>query len=258
MKNYSVSVILAVKNRKSFLNRALYSWSIQIYPDYELIIVDDNSEEDLRVAVWNWNKKIKNLHYHKISSSSDRTPATAWNFGYCQSQGEFVIFTGADLILSSEYMIQHMINSYVGRRVSVQNLFLSRLNTWMLHFIDWKSNPRAIESLPGFWKYRYWPDIDNRGLKIHWEANITTYLTGQRRCDWEWLGLFREDDTQYTADQDIYLREQVLHRTATTVKDVCTYHQWHKRPKIRVGRSRVYENELQARLIDRANYEGEK
>lgn len=184
-----VSVICAVKDRLTAFERCLYSWKSQVYPDFEFIVVDDGSKEDVLSMAKNYFPDVK---YKRLESMKDRTPAVAWNEGFKLSEGDFVIFTGCDLILSHNDAIQDILDSYRGNRVSVLTYFLSPEATNALDSIPWRENPDVIMDTNNFWNYvSYNQTHANHEIKL---AGLTTYVTGQMRSDWEFIGLFRDEE----------------------------------------------------------------
>jgi len=254
MKYPTVSVIMAVKDRQGALENCLYSWSNLIYPsNYEFIVIDDGSEIDLQETVMSFSKDIKSLSYHKIPNKKDRTPNIAWNFGYKMSKYDFVVFTCGDLIISSKDILQRMVEAYQGERVSVLTYLLSqRMSFDLVTRIDWKSDPKLIETATHFWEDE---SVDNFPNRNRLAAGLTSYCTGQYREDWKWIGGFRNEDTHLVSDQDMHLREKAVGRGVSTAQGVVAYHQWHQRPMVTPGLSYVYENEQQARLLEPARKE---
>ena len=245
----NVSVICAVKNRSKAFERCLYSWKSQTYP-FEFIVVDDGSTENIKSVV---DQNFPEAKYVRLESMRDRTPAVAWNSGYKVSQGDFVIVTNGDLILSHNAAIQDILDSYKGNRVSVLTYFLSKENTRDLDTINWKENPNLIAEMTNFWSYREYNQTNiNADLLL---AGLTTYVAGQTREDWDFIGLFREEDFQLGADQDLYLREVIFEKYADTAKITRAYHQWHSPPQVNLGASYIYKTERQARLLDPAERE---
>jgi glycosyltransferase involved in cell wall biosynthesis len=255
-----VSVIIAVKDRFPLLRNSLISWCDHDYPDYEVILVDDGSVQANKIsgAAKEFESRIMRLKYIRLEHEKDRTPTVAWNEGFKHSDGDYVIFTSGDLIISHRDLIKRML-TYAGNktRLSVVTFFMSPEMTAKLDFVSWSDNPQIIQSFPGFWEYVYTNRLlTNKDIGNSWLAGIHTYLTGQSREDWEYFGLFREDETHLVADQDVHLREVALKIwKVDTPKEICAYHQWHPVPKVEAGTSRKYSNANQARLLEEAPFE---
>jgi hypothetical protein len=94
------SVIISVKDRKDFLDRTLFSYGKQTMPkdEFELIIVDDNSTDDL-LSVCKKHSEISGLQFQYIKVDSTKgaikqggfTPALTNNIGFKNARGSVFI-----------------------------------------------------------------------------------------------------------------------------------------------------------------------
>jgi len=254
-ENIKVSVVIALKDKPKNLKRCLEAWDEVWYPNLEFILVDDGSKDD-----YLWNVYFDFIDRHesarvlRLESDHDRTPAVAFNTGFKASTGDFVIFTDEDLIFGCPDLVKRMLNNYhEGHRVTLKTFFLDAYHTDLLDGIDWIDHPQLLHTLGGFWEYyRYDAQTTNKWLFDHWHNPVVTFLTGQYRKDWEYIGLFREDKSHLTRDQDIVMREIALNREATTLPKIACYHQYHPFPQVYVAPGYRYENENQARLLEPA------
>jgi glycosyltransferase involved in cell wall biosynthesis len=85
-----VSVIIPVYNCERFVGAAIESVLSQTYEDYELIVVDDGSQDETLNIISNYREKIR------ILSQPNSGQATARNLGYKNSTGEYLAFLDAD------------------------------------------------------------------------------------------------------------------------------------------------------------------
>jgi glycosyltransferase involved in cell wall biosynthesis len=85
-----ISVIIPVYNRGEFLIKTINSVLSQTYKNFELIIVDDGSTENI--------KKIINSFAQKIiyCKQANKGPASARNMGIDKSKGKFIAFLDSD------------------------------------------------------------------------------------------------------------------------------------------------------------------
>ena len=97
MKNISplVSVIIPSYNGLPFLKDAIKSVLEQTYKNFELIIVDDSSEDNTYGYILSLIKKDKRIKYFKTPKNTGTT-AAARNFGVKRSKGNFLSFLDAD------------------------------------------------------------------------------------------------------------------------------------------------------------------
>ena len=239
----TVSIIMAVKNRPEAFENSLISWSKLEYDnDYELIVVDDGSDDGeliKEISTYFTPEMLPNLQYYRLESKRDRVPNIAWNFGMEKAKNDFIIVTNGDLIISHKTVLKHILDGYKGYRISVLTYFLSIVQTALLETIVWEYDPTKIEDLVGFWTVN----------KLRKAAGLTTYLTGQYRKDWEWFGGFRNEEGFSLSDLDIHIRERKLKLGCETAPVVRAYHQYHEIVDFPMDEGYTYETEEQARLI---------
>ena len=96
--NPKVSIILPARNEEEFLPKCLDTLIDQDYPNYEIIAIDDSSEDKTWKIISDYSKKSS-----KIIPVSARTKPDGWmgkNWacmeGYRKATGELLLFTDAD------------------------------------------------------------------------------------------------------------------------------------------------------------------
>src|SRR5438876_989903 len=87
-----LSVVIPTRNRLGFLREAVESVRRQTYANWELIVVDDASED----KTWDWlcsleDSRIRTL---RVKRRSERTSAR--NRGLAEARGDFVLFLDDD------------------------------------------------------------------------------------------------------------------------------------------------------------------
>ncbi|HIN33181.1 MAG TPA: glycosyltransferase [Nitrospirales bacterium] len=93
-----VSIIVPARNEERSLGRCLDSLLAQDYPDFELIVVDDQSTDctaDLIASRTNQDSRIRSL---RVTSLPDGWTGKNYALarGVCEAQGEWLLFTDAD------------------------------------------------------------------------------------------------------------------------------------------------------------------
>jgi len=98
-----VSVIVPTHNRKALLEACIGSLFGQDYPqdDYEVVIVDDSSNDGTQEMVRRLAQRHKNLRYFK---EKKKGPAAARNLGASVSHGEIICFTDDDCVVSASWV----------------------------------------------------------------------------------------------------------------------------------------------------------
>jgi glycosyltransferase involved in cell wall biosynthesis len=88
----AVSVIIPTYNRAEFLRLAITSVLNQTFQDFEIIVVDDASEDHTHEVVHNFrDKRIKYIH-HEVN----KRVAAARNTGVLNSSGAYIAFVDDD------------------------------------------------------------------------------------------------------------------------------------------------------------------
>lgn len=85
-----VSILINNYNYANFLGEAIESALHQTYPNTEIIVVDDGSNDNSREIINNYGSKINPI------LKDNGGQASAFNAGFLQSQGELIVFLDAD------------------------------------------------------------------------------------------------------------------------------------------------------------------
>ncbi|MBS1548609.1 MAG: glycosyltransferase [Bacteroidetes bacterium] len=102
----SLSIIIAIYNRKDELFELLQSLTFQTDKDFEIIIVDDGSVINLLPTIESFKETLK-IQYFKKSNSG---PGLSRNYGSERAQNEWLIFVDSDVIVEKDY-IQNIKNN---------------------------------------------------------------------------------------------------------------------------------------------------
>jgi glycosyltransferase involved in cell wall biosynthesis len=96
-----VSIIIPSFNRGTLISRAIESVLKQTYTDWELVIVDDGSNDDTFSIISKYQSKNEKIRYLR---HSNRKTALSTNVGIQASCGEYITFLGSD----DEYKTDHI------------------------------------------------------------------------------------------------------------------------------------------------------
>jgi glycosyltransferase involved in cell wall biosynthesis len=94
-----ISIIIPVYKREKLLLRALRSVLFQTFTDYEIIVVDDGSEEEFYPIID--VLQLKNLSYFKLPHQNANV---ARNYGFRQSKGKYIAMLDSD----DEWLNHHL------------------------------------------------------------------------------------------------------------------------------------------------------
>ena len=98
--NTSISIIVAIFNRRDELFELLNSLSRQTDKDFEVIIVDDGSQIDLRPTIHSFEEML-NIQYFRKDNSG---PGLSRNYGARRAKNEWLVFVDSDVIVEKDYI----------------------------------------------------------------------------------------------------------------------------------------------------------
>lgn len=96
----TISIIIAIFNRKDELFELLNSLIAQTDKDFEVIIVDDGSFVDLLPTVETF-KEMLNIQYFKKPNSG---PGLSRNYGANRAKNDWLVFVDSDVIVEKDYI----------------------------------------------------------------------------------------------------------------------------------------------------------
>jgi glycosyltransferase involved in cell wall biosynthesis len=95
-----ISIIIPIYNQANKLTKCLDSILAQNHKDYEIIVVDDASSDDIQKIIEKYEDKLKVIKFIKLKVNGGAPMAR--NKGFAESTGDFLFFCDADAILTSE------------------------------------------------------------------------------------------------------------------------------------------------------------
>ena len=96
----TISIVVAIFNRKDELFELLNSLIAQTDKDFEVIIVDDGSFVDLLPTVETF-KEMLNIQYFKKANSG---PGLSRNYGARRAKNDWLVFVDSDVIVEKDYI----------------------------------------------------------------------------------------------------------------------------------------------------------
>ncbi|MGB1242860.1 MAG: glycosyltransferase [Chitinophagales bacterium] len=97
MKKYSV--IVPVFNRPQEIDELLQSLVLQTYKDFEILIVEDGSQEDCKEVLKRYENDLVLQYFYKENTG----PGDSRNFGMQRAKGEWLLFFDSDCLIPSDY-----------------------------------------------------------------------------------------------------------------------------------------------------------
>lgn len=102
MKTPLISVIIPVYNSEKFLNRCLKSIFLQTLSDFEVILINDGSNDASYEIMLKYKEKYPSKV--KIISQANMGVSVARNMGILQSKGEYIAFVDSDDFVATDYL----------------------------------------------------------------------------------------------------------------------------------------------------------
>lgn len=102
-----ISIIVPTKNKTKILQRFIKSlFEITIYPDFELILVDNQSRNSNTLEYY--KELLKNKRIRIISFQDKFNYSTANNIGASNSQGDLLLFMNNDMQITDPYWLKEL------------------------------------------------------------------------------------------------------------------------------------------------------
>ncbi len=117
MNEYKISIIIPTYNSSNTIERTIHSVLSQDFKDYEIIFVDDASEDDTVNSIFE-TLDGKKVSYQLIVNKHNKGPAYSRNRGIKASKGRYLVFIDSDDLvqynhLSSLYRLDGVDSAFV-------------------------------------------------------------------------------------------------------------------------------------------------
>lgn len=189
-----VSVIMPCYNDGQYIEEALYSLRAQTYLNWELIVIDDGSDEPETLRVL---EQLEEMPYVRLLRTNHVRPAGARNAGIQAARGTYILPLDADDTIEPTYMEKAVKilneNPHVGVVYCKADLFGEQSGPWGL------------------------PDYSLRAML---QDNIVFVTSMFRREDWERVGGFNTNMHAGMEDYDFWLSILELDREVVQIPEV--------------------------------------
>jgi glycosyltransferase involved in cell wall biosynthesis len=127
-----ISVVIPTYNKANYLLLTLTSFLIQSYTDFEVIVIDDGSDDNTKDIVDLFKGKL-NIRYF---FQENKGRSIARNVGINNSQGSIIVFNDDDRIAHKDFLLQH--HSFHIKMDSLVVIGEKRriLSVWMNHILS--------------------------------------------------------------------------------------------------------------------------
>lgn len=96
----TISIVIAIYNRKDELFELLTSLSQQSDKDFEIIVVDDGSIIDLKPTITIFEERLDVQYFKKTNSG----PGLSRNYGAQRAKNDWLVFVDSDVIVEKDYI----------------------------------------------------------------------------------------------------------------------------------------------------------
>ena len=117
----AVSVVVCARNEHKNLRDYLSTLLHQDYPCYEVIVVDDSSEDGSDLLLERWSRQYSHL-YHTFVPCGARVLSSkklALTIGIKAAKHELILLTDADCRPESKYWIREMVQGFANERTEI-------------------------------------------------------------------------------------------------------------------------------------------
>lgn len=95
-----ISVIVPVYNSEKYVRRCIESVIMQTYQNWELIMVDDGSEDNSLTILYEYEKQDSRI---KVIHQDNKGPGNARNKGINHATGDYIVFVDSDDRIDENY-----------------------------------------------------------------------------------------------------------------------------------------------------------
>ena len=185
MHNIYFSIIVPCYNSVKFIKKTLDSIIMQDLNDYEVIIVDDGSDDNLNDVLYNY----RNLIIMKVLRQDNKGPAAARNSGISISRGKYIAFLDAD-------------DYWESNKLSKCKIYLEKTKSQVIYHNEYEAGGKDNVLLKLFRvQYNNFYDLFFRGNAISTSTVII------ERTIFDKIGYFNEDKSFIgIEDYDMWLR----------------------------------------------------
>lgn len=242
-----VSVVIATHNRAKFFRRSLECYAHQTWKDFEIILLDDDSNDDMFQvcrSAHHLGLDLKHFWFKKPPGVGFRDCGSIMNYGIRAAAGEFIMFTSPEVMPGKTVINEMLITCNLNGGLSTKTFFtakcylLNHVLQPLIDTVDWKGLgvAAAIRQIPQLYTQ---PSGEIFAHDAYQPVNIekatqfvTNMMCGMTRAGWKNMGGFYESDVWGPGDIAWLNERNRLGVPLVTLMDMDSYcvHQWHDGP----------------------------
>jgi len=230
-----ISVIIVSFNSREDLSECIPSLLAQPYPDFEIIVVDNNSSDGTSTFVEKNYPSIK-----VIGNKENYGPAKGYNVGITASRGKYVVLLNPDTVVEKDWLLELV-------RATEEDEGIAACQSRVLLYdkrdtINTEGND--VNYLGFTWCRNYGKENTHGGV-IEETLGLSVCSAMLRRNVLEKVGFFDEDFFMYLDDTDLGLRMQLAGYKVVCNPKSIVYHKY----KFTPGRRKLYYLERNRLLV---------
>jgi glycosyltransferase involved in cell wall biosynthesis len=241
-----VSIVLATYNRAHLLWRSLECYARQSDRGFELIILDDASQDDTTGLVDSFRDKIPVVLVRLTDKSPGewRDAAAVINRGIKMSRGEFVYITHPEVMLCFDGVekLRCSQREQPYDVLMIRTYYLTQSMQENLDMVPWRDDFYAVRRLPRFYdnpeplyQEETLAKLMNNFCTPRYtdEAEVwnSWVFGGMSRAAWKRFGGLTEFSSWGSTDIDFHCRRDAMGLRTVTPADIYVIHQNHDRPE---------------------------
>jgi len=211
-----VSVVMASWNRRDEIRETLTELQQQDYPDFEVIVVDNNSQDGSAELIEEEFRDVRLIRLPRNIGTDSR------NIGIANARGEIVVFLDDDAILEKDW-IGKAANKF-DKEPQVAILASRILNYYTKEISDWI----------------YETDANTFGDREFETFNFVGCAAAIRKSALDKVGLFPEENFLYGEEGDLSIRIIDLGYEIRYYPDLIAYHRIPSGQNVRINKRRMY------------------
>lgn len=220
-----VTVCMAVWNTSHLLSNSLHTYAKQTHKDFDMVIIDDCSEDSVEVAIAPYRDQLK-IQVHRFEHSFGmRGNSISFNTAFSLAQGP-IIFENTPEVMLYDTCIEDMVNALhsFGPKswVSVRTYNLTPEDQLLIDTVDWRSDINVLKTLPNF-NSAWTQNNVGPGKDFFGTHQTCVFFRDDWFRYWQRYPLYADYGTDDPANAGIRQRMGIQ---SATIKPM-VWHQWH-------------------------------
>ncbi|MCB0382944.1 MAG: glycosyltransferase family 2 protein [Psychroserpens sp.] len=107
MKAIDISVIISTYNNPKWLQKVLWSFDVQTFKNFEVVVADDGSNEDTKYLIDTMSSQVNYPIQHIWHEDNGFQKTIILNKATVASKGDYLVFTDGDCIARADFLEVH-------------------------------------------------------------------------------------------------------------------------------------------------------